>query len=219
MRWRSTRAEALLGDDRPAVQRLPRRGVGPPGDDRARRLRAPLPRGLPVGALVDHDPAQARGVPRGVRGIRPGARRRASASGTSSGCSATPRSSATAARSRRRSRTPAATVALREAGTPLHELFWSHRARRRTAAAARSPTGAASTAESAALSKALRRRGFRFVGPTTAYAAMQACGVVNDHLATCWVRDAVEAERLTAAAPRREITVVHGSRGLRCVTA
>ena len=53
----------------------------------------------------------------------------------------------------------------------------------------------ATTPESAALSKALRRAGFRFVGPTTAYAAMQACGVVNDHIPRCFVRKAVEAER------------------------
>ncbi|MBZ4323151.1 DNA-3-methyladenine glycosylase I [Streptomyces huiliensis] len=44
------------------------------------------------------------------------------------------------------------------------------------------------TAESTALSKELKRRGFRFVGPTTAYALMQACGLVNDHLAGCHVR-------------------------------
>ena len=41
------------------------------------------------------------------------------------------------------------------------------------------------TPESEALSKALRKLGFRFVGPTTAYAAMQACGMVDDHLAGC----------------------------------
>jgi len=46
----------------------------------------------------------------------------------------------------------------------------------------------ASTPESAALSKELKRRGFRFVGPTTLYALMQACGVVDDHLAGCWRR-------------------------------
>jgi len=46
------------------------------------------------------------------------------------------------------------------------------------------------TAESTALAKALKARGFRFVGPTTAYATMQAIGLVNDHLAGCWVRDA-----------------------------
>ena len=44
----------------------------------------------------------------------------------------------------------------------------------------------ATTAESTAMAKDLRRRGFRFVGPTTAYALMQACGLVDDHLAGCW---------------------------------
>ena len=87
-----------------------------------------------------------------------------------------------------------ATVALRDAGTPLQELVWSHRPAPRPA-----PRGPddwqATTPESVALSKLLRKHGFRFVGPTTAYAAMQACGVVNDHLATCFVRE--EVERLT----------------------
>jgi DNA-3-methyladenine glycosylase I len=86
-----------------------------------------------------------------------------------------------------------ATVALRDS-TPLPALFWAHRPDRHAA-----PRGQAdwqaSTPESRALSKALKAAGFRFVGPTTAYAAMQACGVVNDHLAACWVREAVEAAR------------------------
>jgi DNA-3-methyladenine glycosylase I len=56
------------------------------------------------------------------------------------------------------------------------------------------------TAESVALSKALRRYGFRFVGPTTAYAAMQSLGLVNDHLKGCHMRVACEQER-------RQITV------------
>lgn len=47
----------------------------------------------------------------------------------------------------------------------------------------------ASTAESRALARELKRRGFRFVGPTTAYALMQACGLVDDHLAGCFRRD------------------------------
>jgi DNA-3-methyladenine glycosylase I len=51
------------------------------------------------------------------------------------------------------------------------------------------------TAESVALSKALRRYGFRFVGPTTAYAAMQSLGLVNDHLRGCHVREACETDR------------------------
>ena len=89
-----------------------------------------------------------------------------------------------------------ATIGLRDT-TPLHELFWQH-----GPAGHRSPSShvdwAASTPESAALAKALRVAGFRFVGPTTLYAAQQACGVVNDHLEACWVRDAVEAERIRA---------------------
>lgn len=42
------------------------------------------------------------------------------------------------------------------------------------------------TPESTALSKALRKRGFRFVGPTTMYALMQSAGMVDDHLTECW---------------------------------
>ena len=45
------------------------------------------------------------------------------------------------------------------------------------------------------LSRRLKAAGFRFVGPTTVYSSMEACGIVNGHLADCWVRDAVEAER------------------------
>jgi DNA-3-methyladenine glycosylase I len=44
----------------------------------------------------------------------------------------------------------------------------------------------ASSPESAAMAEELKRRGLRFVGPTTAYALMQATGIVDDHLATCW---------------------------------
>ena len=85
------------------------------------------------------------------------------------------------------------TLALRDGPAPLEELVWSHRPKRRRAP--RSPREwRTTTPESAALSKALKAAGFRFVGPTTVHAAMQACGVVNDHLATCHVRGAVEAE-------------------------
>jgi DNA-3-methyladenine glycosylase I len=88
---------------------------------------------------------------------------------------------------------------LRAAGTPLHDLVWSYRPDRyeppRTAA-----DWLAQTPTSKELSKRLKAAGFRFVGPTTVWAAMQACGVVNDHLASCWVRDDVERVRLRAAA-------------------
>jgi DNA-3-methyladenine glycosylase I len=84
--------------------------------------------------------------------------------------------------------------------TPLAELLWSH-APDEAGSAPRSFEDVPSiTPESTVLSKELKRRGFRFVGPTTAYAAMQACGLVNDHLADCWVRDDVERERLRSGA-------------------
>jgi DNA-3-methyladenine glycosylase I len=93
------------------------------------------------------------------------------------------------------------TLALRENGTPLHELVWEHRPSRRRSP--RRPQDWQSTSpESVALSKALKRAGFRFVGPTTVYATMQACGVVNDHLRTChvWadVQHAIEEAKLPA---------------------
>ena len=87
------------------------------------------------------------------------------------------------------------TLALREAGTPLEELVWGHRPKRGRAAPKSLKDLPPTTPESTALSKELKHAGFRFVGPTTVYAAMQACGVVNDHLAGCWVREAVERER------------------------
>jgi DNA-3-methyladenine glycosylase I len=85
------------------------------------------------------------------------------------------------------------TLALREAGTPLHELVWEHRAKPRRAVKSiwDLPN---TTPESVALSKQLKKAGFRFVGPTTVYAAMQACGIVNDHIAGCHVRTAVQRE-------------------------
>jgi DNA-3-methyladenine glycosylase I len=86
-----------------------------------------------------------------------------------------------------------ATLRLRAAGTPLERLFWA--GARAGGAAPRPGRVPATTPESVALARTLRQAGFRFVGPTTVYAAMQACGVVNDHVAGCWVREAVERER------------------------
>jgi DNA-3-methyladenine glycosylase I len=85
-------------------------------------------------------------------------------------------------------------LALREAGTPLEELVWDHRPKRSRAAPKSMRDLPPTTPEATALSKELKRAGFRFVGPTTVYAAMQACGVVNDHLATCFVRAQVQRE-------------------------
>ena len=59
----------------------------------------------------------------------------------------------------------------------------------------------ASTDASAAMSKDLKERGWKFVGPTTAYAFMQAMGLVNDHLPGCHTREQVEKARRTFALP------------------
>jgi len=92
-----------------------------------------------------------------------------------------------------------ATIALRRTGG-LAELLWS--AAELPSPAYDSWTGVpAATDTSRALAKTLKRAGFTFVGPTTVYATLQACGLVNDHLMTCPVRAAVEAERVTAGRP------------------
>ena len=59
----------------------------------------------------------------------------------------------------------------------------------------------ATTPSSIRLARALRQRGFAFVGPTTAYAFMQAMGLVNDHLEGCFVRPCIEAARRAFARP------------------
>jgi DNA-3-methyladenine glycosylase I len=60
----------------------------------------------------------------------------------------------------------------------------------------------ATTPESIALSKDLKKRGWSFVGPTTMYAFMQSAGVVNDHLHGCFCRNEVERERRSFTRPR-----------------
>jgi DNA-3-methyladenine glycosylase I len=71
----------------------------------------------------------------------------------------------------------------------LDELIWSHAPDAGSRPAPRTLSDVpAITDESKALSKALKQRGLRFVGPTTAYALMQACGLVDDHLANCVAR-------------------------------
>ena len=83
----------------------------------------------------------------------------------------------------------AATVAnaraVLELDTPLDELLWSFApaTHRRPATLAEVP---AVSPESTAMAKELKRRGLRFVGPTTCYALMQAAGLVDDHVQTCW---------------------------------
>lgn len=73
-------------------------------------------------------------------------------------------------------------------GSPedLSELLWSFAPPRRPRPADASEIPSASD-ESKAMARELKRRGFRFVGPTTAYALMQATGMVDDHIRACWV--------------------------------
>jgi DNA-3-methyladenine glycosylase I len=93
-----------------------------------------------------------------------------------------------------------ATVELRKAGRSLVEIVWSHRPPLRPAPRSWADVKP-ETPESRSLAKDLKQLGFRFVGPTTVYSTMQACGLVNDHLADCLVRDEVEAEQSRVAFP------------------
>ena len=84
---------------------------------------------------------------------------------------------------------------LAETGT-LAAYFWRYEGQAVPGFRATSP-------ESVALSKDLKKRGWRFVGPTTVYAFMQAMGLVNDHLDGCHCRAGALAERAALAPPRR----------------
>lgn len=75
---------------------------------------------------------------------------------------------------------------LGDAGVDLAELLWSFAPAKRARPVDLAHVPAV-TPESTAMAKELKRRGFRFVGPTTAYALMQATGMVDDHTADCWV--------------------------------
>lgn len=78
-----------------------------------------------------------------------------------------------------------ALLAMQAAGESLDQLVWSHvpPEHQRPQSWADLPT---TSPQAHALSRALKQRGFRFIGPTTTYASMQACGLVDDHLVGCW---------------------------------
>ena len=83
----------------------------------------------------------------------------------------------------------AATLELQSRGETLGGLLWSFApAHEADAAPERLEALPSATPESTAMARELKRRGFRFVGPTTAYSLMQAAGLVNDHLAGCEFR-------------------------------
>jgi len=93
-----------------------------------------------------------------------------------------------------------AALDLRQSGGSLAALIWQYEPVR-TRTPEKFSELPASTPESTALSKDLRKRGFRFLGPTTVYAAMQALGIVNDHLAGCASGAEVDAERAALLRP------------------
>jgi DNA-3-methyladenine glycosylase I len=91
-----------------------------------------------------------------------------------------------------------AILELRATGRPLIAIFRPDpRAPRRGPPPAWSEVPS-TTPEAVALARELKGRGFRFLGPTTLYALMQACGMVDDHLAACPVRPAAERARRAA---------------------
>jgi len=96
-----------------------------------------------------------------------------------------------------------ALVALHSEPGSLAQILWSYEVPDAAGAAGRSISRVmpAQTPQSKALSAELRQRGFRFVGPTTVYAAMQSLGVVNDHLADCHFRAIAAADRAAFVAP------------------
>jgi DNA-3-methyladenine glycosylase I len=76
--------------------------------------------------------------------------------------------------------------AIADLDVDLSDLLWSFAPAVKARPAELSAVPAI-TPESTAMAKELKRRGFRFVGPTTAYALMQATGMVDDHITSCWV--------------------------------
>lgn len=84
--------------------------------------------------------------------------------------------------------------AVTELDVDLAELLWSFAPPPRPRPTDLSEVPAV-TQESTAMAKELKRRGFKFVGPTTAYALMQATGMVDDHIASCWVPVSRQAAR------------------------
>jgi DNA-3-methyladenine glycosylase I len=100
-----------------------------------------------------------------------------------------------------------AALVVQERFGSLAALVWSFEPRPRTRRAPRAFGDLpARTPESTALSKSLQSFGFRFVGPTTCYAAMQSLGVVDDHIVGCVVRGDAERERRSLTRPVKDAT-------------
>jgi len=89
-------------------------------------------------------------------------------------------------------------VELEDSGGSLAALAWSYETEATDSAP---PLPVSTSPASVALSKELRRQGWRFVGPTTVYAFMQATGIVNDHAEGCVIRDEVKRRRAGFSRP------------------
>src|SRR5262249_26366592 len=94
-----------------------------------------------------------------------------------------------------------ATLVVQEQYGSLAALLWSFEPRGRRKVPREFGDIPSKTPESTACSKALLALGFRFVGPTTVYAAMQSVGIVDDHISGCYVRAACEAARKVSSRP------------------
>ena len=150
-----------LGRDRPRVPPIPRRGVGHARSTIGAPLREGLPRGLPGRAVVDHHPPAAAGVPRGL----PRVRRRAGRRDDRGRRRAPPRRRRIIRHRGKIEATIQNARAALDARRPLDELLWELRPGAAADAAARPFAEVpATTPESAAMSKALRRLGFRSSG-------------------------------------------------------
>src|SRR3989454_9859231 len=91
---------------------------------------------------------------------------------------------------------------MKDAGESFDQFLWQFVGGKPKVNAWKTVRGVpAETKESTAMSKALLERGFRFVGPTICYAFMQAVGIVNDHLLTCY-----RYSDLTSPAPNTDLT-------------
>lgn len=91
-------------------------------------------------------------------------------------------------------------LALREGS--LAAFIWSYEPEAKALAP---PQTASTSAASLALSKALKKQGWKFVGPTTVYAFMQAMGLINDHVEDCVIRAKVERARKSFTRPWRRL--------------
>lgn len=96
----------------------------------------------------------------------------------------------------------------------LAAFFWRFEPRDRSASQAQKETV---SVESKAIASALKKRGWKFVGPTTVFAFMQAMGLVNDHVPECSIREKVERERTKLVRPVRRASesLVAAGRGRR----